>query len=100
MIIISDCEADQCELTESNHDITMVTVSNCEHCIDMKNVLSKQIDSGKIKVIDEENPNFAKILESKGIDGVPSFLVDDKVCDFTGTETNPKLDCNGKEVEL
>lgn len=66
----------------------------------MKQIVSKQIDNGKITIIDENNPKFVELVTEKHVSGVPTFIVDGNECDFTGTNTDPKLTCDGKEIEL
>ena len=99
---MTECQDDQCNFDGSSkgHDIVLLTTTNCPHCKTMKSLLSEQIKSGKISVIDETNPIFVDKMREKDLDGIPTFLVDDNVCDFTGDNENPKLDCNGEEVIL
>ena len=96
---MTECQ-EKCDLTSVDSKIELLTASTCGHCTEMKSLLSKQIDSGKIKVIDENSPEFMSKFNNEKVEGVPSFFVNDEYCDFTGDSRNPKLDCDGKEVIL
>lgn len=101
VITTTECADDQCEFSASEvANIVLLTATSCPHCQTMKNIVSKQIDEGKIQVIDENDPRFLPMVESERVDAVPTFFVDGKACDFTGTAIDPKLDCDGNEVQL
>ena len=53
-------------------------------------------------VLDETSESYKKLTKEKGVDGVPTFLVGDKVCDLGIKEENDLfLQCDdGSEVDL
>lgn len=97
------CNENQCDLTASHHkehDIVMVTATTCSHCKTAKKLLKKQIDSNKIRVIDESSKDFIPFYNKFELNGVPTFIVDnEQTCDLVKDE-NPKLDCGDMEIDL
>lgn len=101
MITTTECANDQCDLNGSlKSNITLLTATTCPHCQTMKDIVSKQIANGSIQVVDEYSPHFDDLIIKDGVTGVPTFFKDEQVCDFTGTELDPKLTCDGEEVKL
>lgn len=98
---MADCDKDKCDLV-GPEQIVMLTNTTCPHCREAKDLMQEKGILDKVLVLDETSESYKKLTKEKGVDGVPTFLVGDKVCDLGIKEKNDLfLQCDdGSEVDL
>lgn len=79
--------------------IQMLTMDGCPHCDGAKTRIGIE-KMKQIEQIQPENPSFISLAQKFGIDGTPTFIVDDKkMCDLDPDKL--KLNCDDdSEVDL
>lgn len=84
----------------SSKPVKLIGASWCPHCDEAQKVLKEQINSGKIQVILEKDPNWKGLVDKHEIEGLPTFVLsDDKTkCDLTGKDEFSCTDGTTKKI--
>lgn len=86
---------DAIQVRDGEKSIKVMVSKNCPHCHELERALKKEIESGKIKLVNSDSPEGDALAKKLNIRSIPTFI--GIITHNDGKITTCRL---GKEMEI